>query len=334
MGKASSPDYGDIAASQGEDNREVVRDQIYANRPDQYTPWGANTWDSESYIDPTTGKETTKWNQTTSLSPELQELFNKQMAIQGGRTDVAGMLTDRMGGEFGAPVNWEGLSPMGQVPNSQFTLPEGQIDDPYQTRQRAEDAMYSQAQSRLQPKFQAARDQAEVKMRNQGLGPEDSAWKSQMQALGRDETDANNQAMWSSVGEGRNEAGQMYNQQMGRNQNTFNQALNANNQNYGQAMQGANFANQNRQQQMAETLQKRGSSLNEINALLNGGQVGMPSMPNFNTASAAAPAPTYQAGVDQGNFDQASSPWSGISSLAGTLGGAYLGRTPAPAATG
>ena len=117
---------------------------------------------------------------------------------------------------------------------------------------------------------------------------------------------------------------------MGEANSQFSQALGSNAQNYGQNMQGAQFGNTLRQQQMAEMLQQRGSSLNEMNALLSGGQVGMPSMPSYQQAGAAAPANVYQAGVDQGNFDRASSPWGGIADLTGTLGGAALSRPAGP----
>jgi hypothetical protein len=49
-------------------------------------------------------------------------------------------------------------------------------------------------------------------------------------------------------------------------------------------LQGANFANQNRQQAIAEDMGRRGQSLNELNALLTGQQVATPQMPSFNTA--------------------------------------------------
>ena len=147
-----------------------------------------------------------------------------------------------------------------------------------------------------------------------------------MGALGNQETDAYNQANWSSVGAGRDESNAMYSQLMGRNQNSYNQAMGANNQNFNQALQGSQYANQIRQQQIAETMQKRGFSLNEINALLSGQQVAQPQMPNFNPATAAAPAPIYQAGVDQGNADSNKNPMNGIMGMAGTLGGAYLGN--------
>ena len=327
MGGKSQPDMNQAAISQGEANREVVRDQTFANRPNQYTPWGSTEWNAYETVDPATGEATTGWGQTQGLTPELQDILNKQIAIQGGRSDVAGTLTGRMGQEFGSPMNWDGLSPMGGVPTNQYTIPEGDLEDPYQTRQRAEDAMYSQAQSRIVPQQDSQRQALEVKMRNQGLRPGDAAWQSQVEAQGRNFNDQNNQALWSSVGEGRSESGQMFGQNLQANQNRFNQALGANNQNFNQAMSSSNYANQIRQQQLTESMQKRGFSLNEINALLSGQQVNAPQMPNFNTAQAAQAAPIYTAAADQASIAAANSPWNALIGAAGTAGGAYLGNT-------
>jgi len=328
-GKNDSPDYGQLAQQQGEANREVTRDQTYANRPSQYTPFGYTNWTNQQVTDPATGQKVAKWTQTQGLTPELQDILNKQIAIQGGKSDVAGSLVGRMGKEFGQTMDWSGLSPLGVNPNQQYTMPEGDIGDPNAFRQQTQDAMYNQAKSRLDPMYGAKRMEMEAKLRNQGIGPEDAAYKSQMQSLGQQENDAYNQANWSSVGAGRDESNAMYSQMMGRNQQNFGQALQANAQNYGQAMQGSQYANQIRQQQLTEAMQKRGFSLNEINALMSGGQVNAPQMPNFATASAATPAPIYQAGVDQGNANAAANPMNGLMGLAGTLGGAYLGRPPA-----
>jgi hypothetical protein len=324
-GKNNGPDYGQLAIQQGEADKEVNRDQTYANRPSQYTPWGYTNWTNESIIDPSTGQPTTKWTQTQGLTPQLQDILNKSIAIQGGRTDVAGALTNRMKDEFGNPMDWRGLNPMGTVPTNQFTIPEPDIGDPNAFRQQSQDAMYNMAKSRLDPQFSGKRMELESKLRNQGIGPEDAAYKAQMSALGNQETDAYNQANWSSVGAGRDESNAMYSQLMGRNQNTYNQALGANQSNFGQAMQSSKYANQIRQQQLTEAMQKRGFSLNEINALLSGQQVQAPQMPNFSQAAAAQSPPIYQAGVDQGNADAAANPMNGLMGLAGTLGGAYLG---------
>ena len=325
MGGKSQPDYGDVAAAQGEENRQVVGDQLYANRPTQYTPWGYTNWTTEQ-IDDGSGGTRDKWTQTQGLTPELQNILDKQIMIQGGRTDLAGMLTGRMGNEFGQAQDWAGLSPMGQVPTSQYTLPEGGIDDPYQTRDRAEDAIYNKAASRLGSQFDSKRNAMEIKMRNQGIGPEDEAWKSQMRDLGMQETDAYGQAQFDATTGGRAESGQMFGQQLGLNQNRFGQAMGANQQNFGQSMQGSQYANQIRQQQITEAMQKRGASLNEINALLSGQQVATPQMPNFSQSGQAQPAPIYQSAVDQGSIDAANNPMSAILGMGGQLGGSYLGK--------
>ena len=325
MGGKSSPNYGDMAVQQGEVNEGVVRDQTYANRPDQQTPWGYTSWGNEAYTDPASGEQTTRWTQNQGLTPELMDIYNKQVAIQGGRSDVAGMLTGRMGQEFGNQMDWGGLSPMGGVPGSQFTLPEGSVGDPNAFRQRAEDAMYNKAQSRLAPQYDSKRQAMEIKMRNQGLNPEDEAYKSQMQSLGQQENDAYDQAMWGATDAGRNESNAMFGQAMSNNQNNYNQAYGANQANFGQAMQGSQYANQIRQQQMTEQMQQRGFSLNEINALLSGQQVQNPQMPNFAQASAAQPAPVYQAGVDQGNYNASQNPTNALLGAAGTGAGIWAG---------
>ena len=124
MGGKSSPDYGDLAVAQGEANEGVVREQTYANRPTQYTPWGYTSWGATPYTDPGSGDTVTRWEQTQGLTPQLQDILNKQMAITEGRSDLAGLLTGRMGTEFGNQMDWSGIGPMGQVPTGQFTLPE------------------------------------------------------------------------------------------------------------------------------------------------------------------------------------------------------------------
>jgi hypothetical protein len=352
-GKNDSPDYEGAALAQGEANEGVVRDQTYANRPTQYTPWGYTSWEPSEYTDPGSNEQTTRWQQTQGLTPELQDILNKQIAIQGGRSDIAGMLTGRLGNEFGTPMDYRGMTPMGQVPNSQFTLPEPtqrsldyshapELGDPRAMRQRAEDNVYRQAQSRLGPQYETKRDEMEIKLRNQGIGPEDEAWKAQMGAIGQQETDAYGQAQMNAINQGQSEQNQTFNQNMGArgmatgeadrlgqfanqaNNQAYNQAYGANQANYGQAMQGSNYANQIRQQQMTEAMQQRGFSLNEINALISGQQVNAPQMPSFSNASAAQPAPVYQAGVDQGNFDQAGDMTGDLIGAAGTIGGAMM----------
>lgn len=326
MGKKDEGiDYDQILSQQQGENRAVVRDQTYANRPTQYTPWGANSWESYESIDPSTGEPVTQWTNTLALTPELQAINNKQIAIQGGRTDVAGMLTNRMGNEFNQTMDWSGLSPMGGVPAGQYTRPEGDIGNAYERRQAAEDAVYGQAMSRIAPQQEGQRASLELQMRNQGLNPEDAAWQSQMETQGQTFNDQNNQALWSANQAGMQESNSMYDQLMGQNQNTFNQNLGANAQNYGQAMGNSAYASQIRQQQMTEQMQQRGFSLNEINALLSGQQVGMPGMPDFSQAESAQPVDYVGAGAAQASAAAASNPTSALIGAAGTIGGGMMG---------
>ncbi|NBW22981.1 MAG: tail fiber domain-containing protein [Caulobacteraceae bacterium] len=108
--------------------------------------------------------------------------------------------------------------------------------------------------------------------------------------------------------------------------NAMNQAMQQQqgmNQNY------ANYQNQLRQQAIAEQMQRRGMSLNEMNALLSGQQVAMPQMPSF-VSSGRAETPNilgatqmgYDAQLGAYNAQQA-----GLGNLLGAgaqLGAAYL----------
>jgi hypothetical protein len=119
-------------------------------------------------------------------------------------------------------------------------------------------------------------------------------------------------------------AGQFGNQALGQAQNldiNRMQAMNqAQQQGFGQNMQYANMMNQLRQQAIAEQMQRRGMSLNEMNALLTGQQVGMPQMPRFNAAGASETPQLLNAGQMgyQANLDAFNAQQQG---LANTMGG-------------
>ena len=119
-------------------------------------------------------------------------------------------------------------------------------------------------------------------------------------------------------------AGQFGNQALGQAQNldiNRMQAMNqAQQQGFGQNLQYANMMNQLRQQAIAEQMQRRGMSLNEMNALLTGQQVGMPQMPRFNAAGASETPQLLNAGQMgyQANLDAFNAQQQG---LANTMGG-------------
>jgi hypothetical protein len=142
----------------------------------------------------------------------------------------------------------------------------------------------------LDPRWEQKTEQQESALRNQGLRPGDEAYDNAMQELEFQKTDAYNQAQYqATIGAG-SEASRMQ----------------------GQDLTAANYQNTLRQQQITEEMQRRGFSLNEINAILSGQQIGMPGMPGFNQAGAAAGADltgaardTYSAEMDAFSADQA-----------------------------
>jgi hypothetical protein len=188
------------------------------------------------------------------------------------------------------------------------------------------DTVANQLMQKMQPVHDYQQRQTETKLSNMGFRPGTEGYDrelnnlSQRQAAERynalDASGAEAQRLYNMQMGGRQQAfnedlsgGNFANQanQQGYNQNLgaqqfANQALGqasaldiakmgaqnqAQSQQYGLNNQFVNSQNQVRQQAIAEEAQRRGMSLNEMNALLSGQQVGMPQMPSFNQAGRA-----------------------------------------------
>lgn len=112
------PDYGAAAEKQSDASKDIALQQTYANRPTQNTPWGNMSYSTALGVDPATGKPITHWSQNTTLSPEMQRMFDAEMAISGGRNDIAQGMMGNLGGEMqGANQFWDTLPGMGTAPN-------------------------------------------------------------------------------------------------------------------------------------------------------------------------------------------------------------------------
>lgn len=122
---AKTPDYAGAAAQQAQSSKEVTNMQNYANRPTQSTPWGQTSWNTSGGIDPATGQPVTKWEQTQTLSPELQAALNDQIAIQGGRSELAKGFLDRVQQEYSRPFDWHNLPAGGGYVQAERTTPTG-----------------------------------------------------------------------------------------------------------------------------------------------------------------------------------------------------------------
>lgn len=304
-----APDYRGAAEEQAAASREVTEQQTWANRPRQETPFGTVDWTSTPQYDPTTGQTLNRWTQTTTLDPDMQAALDDQQQLQAQRSGLAGSLYGRVANEYGTPPDWASYTGLAETPRA-MTFGGG---DRYS--QEAEDALYGRFSSRMEPQFERQTAATRNQLYNMGLREGDEAFDRAMSDVGNQQTDARQQAMYgATIGAGQ-EAARMQGMDISAGQAGFGQQLTA-----------GNYQNQLRQQQIAEDMQRRGYSLNEINALLTGQQVGMPNMPTFNTAQRSegtqylnAAQMQGQADLDRFNAQQQATQgmMSGIGSIAG-----------------
>lgn len=363
MGKSSAPptpDYVGAAQLQGELSKEALNMQNYANRPVINTPFGSQSWGTQAVTDPATGQDVTQWTQNTTLAPGLQSALDAQIGIQQGRSQLAGGFMGNVAEAYGQPFDYAGLPQMAQLggPSQLSTgmtdytpglttgfdfgssLP--QFDASYR------DTVATQLMEKMQPVHDYQQRQLETKLANQGFTQGSEAYNRALTELNQRQAAERYNALDASGAE----AQRLFNMQMGTAQAGYQQNLGAaqfQNQALGQAagldqsrlaaqnqalsqqqalnQQYANYQNQLRQQAIAEEAQRRGMSLNEMNALLTGQQVSMPNMPSFVQSGQATPpnilgATQMQYQADLGASNAQNAMFNNLLGTAGQLGSA------------
>jgi len=364
-GKASAPaapDYIGATQLQGQLSKENLNMQNYANRPTINTPWGSQTWGTQTVTDPSTGQDVTQWTQNTTLAPALQEALNAQTGLQADRSRLAGDFMDRVATEYSTPFDYSKLPQLtsANAPGSlqtqmgdysknlassfNFGAPLPQFDSSYR------DTVANQLMQKMQPVHDYQQRQLETKLSNMGFRAGTEGYDRELNNMAQRQAAERYNAL-NTAGD---EAQRLYNMQMGTAQQGYNQNLQAaqfQNQALGQAaaldqsrmgaqnaamgqqfnlnQQYANAQNQLRQQAIAEQMQRRGMSLNEMNALLSGQQVNMPQMPSFSQSGIAqtpnilgATQMGYDAALGAANAQNAAS--GNLLSAGAQLGSAFL----------
>lgn len=326
-----APDYAAAAEAQAQGSKEVTTDQTWANRPNQTTPWGQTSWESSSAIDPSTGQPVTKWDQTTTLTPDSQRALDAELGLQAGRSELGASLLPRAQDEFGQSMDWNKFDPMGEAVKAGNLTPEQlqrgydtagpELDSSQRYNQQANDAIYNQWADRALPQQERDTTRMQTQLANMGLQPGEAAYDTEMEKLRQSQGDAQRQAQYQATigsgaeaqrmlgmdsatraqltGENRDQAG-FGNTAAGQ---AFGMMSGAGQQNFSQQQAASNQQTQQRQQQIAEEMTKRGFSLNEINAIISGQQVAMPSMPGFNTAQRSEGVQSLNAAQMQGQAD-------------------------------
>ena len=363
------PDYTGAANAQAAASKENLTTQNFANRPTINTPFGTQSWTTENRVDPASGQLVTGWTQNNTFGDtqngrNLQDALSSQIESQYKRSDLANQSMGRVEQEYSQPFNYEGLPAMqsGGTPgdirtavadyspglNTSFNFGDAPAAPTYDTGYR--DRVAQSLMERMMPVQEYQNRQLQTQLSNQGFKLGSEGYKRGLDELAQRQA-AERYNAFDTAG---NEAQRMYGSQMGARQQGISEAMaqgNFGNQALGQAQsldinalnamnaaQGqafglnqayANQQNTLRQQAIAEQAQRRGMSLNEMNALLSGQQVQMPTMPTFNAAGRSetpnlmgAMQNTYQANLDAANAKNA-----GIgNALSGatSLGSAFL----------
>lgn len=356
MGKSApeTPDYKGAAEATAESSKEVTATQTYANRPDQYNPWGSTTWDTNKTVDPSTGKAVNEWTQTQKLTPEAQAALDSQMAVTQGRSEMGEGMIGRTGDALADPMDWNQFGPQRDgavaedidtsgLPNLVGSINNGAYDKGHDMyRNEAEDALYDRSSSRLDTRFGQSDEAMEVKLAGQGLAPGDQAYDAAMKNYSDSKNDAYSSAQNDAITFGGAEAsrnfgmdlsagGQRYAEELGagnfansaRDQ-SLREQMGIKDRAYSNAQDEANNANALRTSKINEEQTRRQQSLNEMNAVLSGQQVNPAQMAGVNMASRSAGTnytgamqDTYAADLNRSNASNMGiqGAMSGISSL-------------------
>ena len=358
----AAPDYLGAATAQAQASEKATTAQNYANRPTINTPFGGQSWQTGQGTDPATGQPVTTWTQNTTLAPGLQSALNSQIGLQNDRSQLASGFMDRVAEEYAQPFNYANLPNMAQAnaPASlgtsltdytpglttsfNFGAPLPQVDSSYR------DTVANQLMQRMQPVHDYQQNQLETRLANQGFTVGSEGYKRALDELGQRQS----AERFNALDQSGNEMQRLFGMQMQTANTGFNQNLQGaqfQNQALGQAasldqarmgaqnsamgqQQNLNQAyvdqqNRVRQQAIAEQMQRRGMSLNEMNALLSGQQVQMPNMPSFN-ASGRAETPNIlgatQMGYDAqlGAYNAQQAGFGNLLGAGAQLGSAFL----------
>lgn len=184
MKTPKAPDPMATAAAQSGMNRDTAVSQQLINMTDQVNPWGSTTYSpngSTSYVD-STGKTVTipRYTQTTTLSPEQQEIFNRTQAAE---TNLAGLAQD------------------------QSAMLQDYLGKPFEfTNSDAEQWAYDLASPRILEQQQKNQSMLRSQLINSGLRPGSDVYNMEMERLGRNNSDQLNQLALTGRGQAFSEA--------------------------------------------------------------------------------------------------------------------------------
>ena len=243
-----TPNYAAAAQATADSNKAAALTTGALNRPTQITPTGSQTWSLKPGADPN-NPQPGDWIATTSYSPEQQKLYEGQTAAQQGLVDTANA---GVGGLAGLGVG-QGL---GEVAPS-FTGDVSKTADQFSAdRQAISDALYANQTKYLGDQFARDDENLRSQLLSRGLTEGSAAYDNAL----RDQQRTQNDAYGTAANYATMQSAQMQKlmQDALLNSATTQQNL------YTQGLSGA--------------ATEQNQPLNQILALMGGGQVSQPNL--------------------------------------------------------
>lgn len=243
-----TPNYAAAAQATADSNKAAALTAGALNRPTQITPTGSQTWSLKPGADPN-NPQPGDWIATTSYSPEQQKLYEGQTAAQQGLVDTANA---GVGGLAGLGVG-QGL---GEVAPS-FTGDVSKTADQFSAdRQAISDALYANQTKYLGDQFARDDENLRSQLLSRGLTEGSAAYDNAL----RDQQRTQNDAYGTAANYATTQSAQMQKlmQDALLNSATTQQNL------YTQGLSGA--------------ATEQNQPLNQILALMGGGQVSQPNL--------------------------------------------------------
>lgn len=184
MGKSApspppAPDYIGAANATAQGNLEAARAQTQANRINQYTPYGNLIYTQ----DPNAPTPDMGWSQTMILSPEQQQLLDRQNQISLGLSDTATRGLGYVQDALSNPIN-------------RSSLPESMVN----AGQTGQEALMA----RFQPMMDQQRAALNTQLANQGIPVGSEAYTNAMRTQNQGENDLRMQAALNGINVGQN----------------------------------------------------------------------------------------------------------------------------------
>ena len=305
-----APDYGAAAQATANGDLAATRAAAAANRVNQYTPYGTQTW-AHTGTDPDNG-----WSVTQTLSPQERAKLDKSNNLQNGMLDAAGtgMWYLQKAVANGGAIDQSKLQGIRdfQSPEQLNTDPlagtrafgaQNQVGlrdlqaSPIASGQTVQDAVMS----RLTPQIITDRESLRTRLANQGLSEGTEAYNNAMRLQGQQENDLYAQAALQGINAGLQNRQQdltARGQELTASQTNADNTLTARGQDLQGNIQNIASALAQRQGDASNTLAARGQDaslrqqgiaeqyaaqsrpLDLVNALMGGTQVNNPTWAN------------------------------------------------------